>query len=283
MGIILFDSSDKCFFCPAQLLHSGIHLFKPRLSTNMHTHTMSVEWPSLCQWGRRSPSIHPSIQSSGLSFDLWSPGSGPAVWTTAPSLPFLGVPSCPIVYPPGTVKTSSSTSSATDQEPQLHSCSLPFKNRLGYQPGQLRDLHASWGLRNFSALPRSFISVWILWVIVCVCVCVYVYIFACVCEDRPVLQAKREDLLVQMREWTELEMSFSAGGFLSASDGYCSTEQQLQYYGESSVTPPSLLLSPPLFFPPAMASPLNFSSSSSTSVFFFFFSKISYVMNESFE
>ncbi|XP_034394197.1 nuclear receptor subfamily 1, group H, member 5 [Cyclopterus lumpus] len=32
-----------------------------------------------------------------------------------------------------------------------------------------------------------------------------------------------------MREWTELEMSFSAGGFLSASDGYCSTEQ-LQYY-----------------------------------------------------
>lgn len=28
-------------------------------------------------------------------------------------------------------------------------------------------------------------------------------------------------------------MSFSAGGFLSASDGYCSTEQ-LQYYGESS-------------------------------------------------
>uniref|UniRef100_A0A4W6BZS9 Nuclear receptor subfamily 1, group H, member 5 n=2 Tax=Lates calcarifer TaxID=8187 RepID=A0A4W6BZS9_LATCA len=34
---------------------------------------------------------------------------------------------------------------------------------------------------------------------------------------------------VQMREWTELEMSFSSGGFLSASDGYCSTEQ-LQYY-----------------------------------------------------
>ncbi|KAK9515674.1 hypothetical protein VZT92_026301 [Zoarces viviparus] len=32
-----------------------------------------------------------------------------------------------------------------------------------------------------------------------------------------------------MREWTELEMSFSAGGFFSASDGYCSTEQ-LQYY-----------------------------------------------------
>lgn len=32
-----------------------------------------------------------------------------------------------------------------------------------------------------------------------------------------------------MREWTELDMSFSAGGFLSA-DGYCSTEQQLQYY-----------------------------------------------------
>ncbi|KAM9856391.1 nuclear receptor subfamily 1, group H, member 5 [Aulostomus maculatus] len=32
-----------------------------------------------------------------------------------------------------------------------------------------------------------------------------------------------------MREWTELEMSFSAGGFLSSPDGYCSTEQ-LQYY-----------------------------------------------------
>uniref|UniRef100_A0A3Q4I747 Nuclear receptor subfamily 1, group H, member 5 n=1 Tax=Neolamprologus brichardi TaxID=32507 RepID=A0A3Q4I747_NEOBR len=32
-----------------------------------------------------------------------------------------------------------------------------------------------------------------------------------------------------MREWTELEMSFTAGGFLSTSDGYCSAEQ-LQYY-----------------------------------------------------
>ncbi|XP_041859487.1 nuclear receptor subfamily 1, group H, member 5 [Melanotaenia boesemani] len=32
-----------------------------------------------------------------------------------------------------------------------------------------------------------------------------------------------------MREWTEPEMSLSAGGFLSASDGFCSTEQ-LQYY-----------------------------------------------------
>ena len=161
------------------------------------------------------PSIHPSIQSSGLSFDLWSPGSGPAVWTTALSLPFLGVPSCPIVYPPGTVKTSSSTSSATDQEPQLHSCSLPFKNRLGYQPGQLRDLHASWGLRNFSALPRSFISVWILWVIVCVCMCVsvYVYIFACVCEDRPVLQAKREDLLSRWESGLSWRWAFRQGGF----------------------------------------------------------------------
>ncbi|KAF3860095.1 hypothetical protein F7725_000350 [Dissostichus mawsoni] len=35
---------------------------------------------------------------------------------------------------------------------------------------------------------------------------------------------------VQMREWTELDMSFSAGGFLSASDGYCSTEP-LQHAG----------------------------------------------------
>uniref|UniRef100_A0A3Q2ZRY3 Nuclear receptor subfamily 1, group H, member 5 n=1 Tax=Kryptolebias marmoratus TaxID=37003 RepID=A0A3Q2ZRY3_KRYMA len=32
-----------------------------------------------------------------------------------------------------------------------------------------------------------------------------------------------------MREWTEPEMSFSAGGYLSPSDGFCSTEQ-LQYY-----------------------------------------------------
>lgn len=38
---------------------------------------------------------------------------------------------------------------------------------------------------------------------------------------------------MQMREWSELEMSFTAGGFLSPSDGYCSAEQQLQYYGES--------------------------------------------------
>ncbi|KAM4737203.1 nuclear receptor subfamily 1, group H, member 5 [Anableps anableps] len=32
-----------------------------------------------------------------------------------------------------------------------------------------------------------------------------------------------------MREWTEPEMSFSAGGYLSTSEGYCSTEP-LQYY-----------------------------------------------------
>ncbi|XP_060913519.1 nuclear receptor subfamily 1, group H, member 5 [Labrus mixtus] len=32
-----------------------------------------------------------------------------------------------------------------------------------------------------------------------------------------------------MREWTEWEMNFSAGGFLSSTDGYCSTEP-LQYY-----------------------------------------------------
>lgn len=61
-----------------------------------------------------------------------------------------------------------------------------------------------------------------------------------------------------MREWTELEMSFSAGGFLSASDGYCSTEQQLQYYGESTVT---LLFLHPLFYP-TIAQSFNFSSPS---------------------
>lgn len=204
---------------------------------------------SASEGGGLHPSIHPS-NLLGCLLICEVPGQVQLFGPRPRPCPSWVSPLVRSSIPPGTVKTSSSTSSATDQEPQLHSCSLPFKNRLGYQPGQLRDLHASWGLRNFSALPRSFISVWILWVIVCVCVCVYVYIFACVCEDRPVLQAKREDLLVQMREWTELEMSFSAGGFLSASDGYCSTEQQLQYYGESSVTPPSLLLSPPLFSPP---------------------------------
>lgn len=47
-----------------------------------------------------------------------------------------------------------------------------------------------------------------------------------------------------MREWTELDMSFPAGGFLSASDGYCSAEQQLQYYGESPPPPLASLLLP---------------------------------------
>ncbi|KAF7199531.1 nuclear receptor subfamily 1, group H, member 5 [Nothobranchius furzeri] len=42
-----------------------------------------------------------------------------------------------------------------------------------------------------------------------------------------------------MREWTEAEMSFSAGGFLSTSESYCSTEQ-LQYYD---------MLSDPLGYP----------------------------------
>lgn len=44
-----------------------------------------------------------------------------------------------------------------------------------------------------------------------------------------------------MREWGELEMSFTAGGFLSPSDGYCPAEQQLQYYGES-IPPPTFFL-----------------------------------------
>lgn len=50
----------------------------------------------------------------------------------------------------------------------------------------------------------------------------------------PVLLVEERGFSVQMREWTELEMSFTAGGFLTASDGYCSAEQ-LQYYGESTV------------------------------------------------
>lgn len=58
----------------------------------------------------------------------------------------------------------------------------------------------------------------------------------------PVLLVKERGFSVQMREWTELEMSFTAGGFLSTSDGYCSTEQ-LQYYGESTVMLVLLLLS----------------------------------------
>lgn len=42
-----------------------------------------------------------------------------------------------------------------------------------------------------------------------------------------------------MREWSELDMSFTAGGFLSPSDAFCSAEQQLQYYGESILLPVS--------------------------------------------
>nr|XP_020468126.1 bile acid receptor-like [Monopterus albus] len=48
-----------------------------------------------------------------------------------------------------------------------------------------------------------------------------------------------------MREWTELEMSFSAGGFLSASDGYCSAEQ-LQYYDMLADPPGNPLQDPDL-------------------------------------
>ncbi|XP_004575451.3 nuclear receptor subfamily 1, group H, member 5 isoform X1 [Maylandia zebra] len=47
-------------------------------------------------------------------------------------------------------------------------------------------------------------------------------------SDRTVKQLAQQENSV-MREWTELEMSFTAGGFLSTSDGYCSAEQ-LQYY-----------------------------------------------------
>ncbi|XP_073325941.1 bile acid receptor-like isoform X2 [Pagrus major] len=66
----------------------------------------------------------------------------------------------------------------------------------------------------------------------------FISLHVCVKID-PYYKRKRGSS-VQMREWTELEMSFSAGGFLSASDGYCSTEQQLQYYD---------LLADPLGYP----------------------------------
>lgn len=177
------------------------------------------------------PSSFPSVFWSMTS------QSGPAVWTHSPiPVPPRCPPTFPFVYPPGMCNPSSSTSSTTDQEDQLHCCSLLFKNRLGYQ---LRDLDASWGLRNVSTLPRALISAWILWVIVSVCLWVYV----CVCmKIDPVLLVKERGFSVQMREWTELEMSFTAGGFLSTSDGYCSAEQ-LQYYGESTVMLVLLLLS----------------------------------------
>lgn len=126
--------------------------------------TFPLPSPAVALWDTSTHTYTHQKCRVSLTLPMWDEVSirevpGPAVWTTVPSLPFLGVPAFPIAYPLGTVKTSSSTPSTTDQEPQLHSCSLLFKNRLRYQPGQLRDLDASWGLRNVSALPSSFISV----------------------------------------------------------------------------------------------------------------------------
>lgn len=126
---LIREINGKCFFRPVQLLHSCY--------TNLNTQGVK-------------PSSFPSVFRSMTS------QSGPAVWTHSPiPVPPRCPPTFPFVYPPGMCNPSSSTSSTTDQEAQLHCCSLLFKNRLGYQ---LRDLDASWGLRNASTLPRSLIS-----------------------------------------------------------------------------------------------------------------------------
>ncbi|XP_077434479.1 nuclear receptor subfamily 1, group H, member 5 isoform X1 [Vanacampus margaritifer] len=76
-----------------------------------------------------------------------------------------------------------------------------------------------------------------------------------------------------MREWTDLDMNFSAGGFLSSSDTYCSSEQ-LQFYdmladplGYPLPDPDLQLLpySPHQYNPASLSFPLYGSPSSSTS------------------
>lgn len=60
--------------------------------------------------------------------------------------------------------------------------------------------------------------------------CVTLSDFGCV---RIVAVSQRRSAGVPMREWTDLGMNFSAGGFLASSDTYCPSEQ-LQFYGESA-------------------------------------------------
>ncbi|XP_051915765.1 nuclear receptor subfamily 1, group H, member 5 [Hippocampus zosterae] len=76
-----------------------------------------------------------------------------------------------------------------------------------------------------------------------------------------------------MREWTDLGMNFSAGGFLASSDTYCPSEQ-LQYYdmladptGYPLPDPDLQLLpySPQQYYPAGASFPLYGSPSSSTS------------------
>lgn len=105
--------------------------------------------------------------------------------------PLLGVPAFPTAYPPqGPLRPP-----PAHRVTQSFSCTLTlcfFKNRLRYQPGQLRDLDTSWGLRNVSKLPRSFISVQIFWVIDCMRVCECLYLCMCVRRQIAFLLAKEK-------------------------------------------------------------------------------------------
>ncbi|XP_054649111.1 nuclear receptor subfamily 1, group H, member 5 isoform X2 [Dunckerocampus dactyliophorus] len=84
---------------------------------------------------------------------------------------------------------------------------------------------------------------------------------------------QRHSCCVQMREWTDLDMNFSAGGFLSSSDSYCSTEP-IQFYDMLAdplacpLPEPDLQLlpySPQQYNPANLSFPLYGSPSSSTS------------------
>lgn len=126
-----------------------------------------------------------------LCADSWSPRSGPAVWPTVPSQTFTGCPCFPYRLSPQRPLRPPPAHHVT----QSLSCTLAvcfFKNRLRYQPGQLRDLDTSWGLRNVSKLPRSFISVQLLWVIDCTRVCECLYLCMCVWRQIAFLLAKEK-------------------------------------------------------------------------------------------
>lgn len=56
----------------------------------------------------------------------------------------------------------------------------------------------------------------------------------CVHVCRSGITAAGGRVSVQMREWTEVDMSFSAGGFGSSSDVYAN--EPLQFYGKSTDT-----------------------------------------------
>lgn len=143
-----------------------------------HTHTHRVngslilpKWASVCPWCGLHFSVR-CVESQTRSSCLLGPWSHPSI----PALP--GCPCFPSPHSPwGWLRPPPAHHPTQTKSPSCTAALSFFKNRLGYQPGQLRDLHASWGLRNVSALPRSLISVWILWVIDCVRVCLYL----CMC------------------------------------------------------------------------------------------------------